>query len=414
MYSEWVANSYDTVRYPSYPFPQTHPDRLATLAILFGMRPAPAGACRVLEIGCASGGNLIPMAWSLPESRFLGIDLAATAIEEASAAAAELGLRNIEFRHLDLTDAGTLGPFDYLIAHGVYSWVPPEVRVKLLSVCRSCMAPQGVAYLSSNTYPGGYLRRMLRDAFRFHNRGIRDVQKRIRRTYEFAQYAAHWKDPVRGLPGEAANEFASILDRAAGSVFHDELAEVNDPVYFHEFMDSAENHGLQFLAEADFFEMAAPPGDPEREAAAGLPPAVEVISREQYHAFFRFRRFRQTLLCHKEIGLDRSMPPRVFQPLLAASASKPSSAKPDLTAGAVEKFVNAKGATASTDLPAAKALLVVLGERWPMPVPFGRLPDLVRARLNGAAGPRGEAYPAVEPEELARMLIEFYRANFIE
>ena len=66
---------YDAVPYESKSFPQTHPDRLATLGRLFGMNPAPVTHSRVLELGCAGGGNLIPMAFHLPENDFLGIDL---------------------------------------------------------------------------------------------------------------------------------------------------------------------------------------------------------------------------------------------------------------------------------------------------------------------------------------------------
>jgi len=67
--------SYDEVPYESQSFPQSHPNRLATLGRLFGLSPAPVAQCRVLELGCASGGNLIPMAYHLPESEFVGLDL---------------------------------------------------------------------------------------------------------------------------------------------------------------------------------------------------------------------------------------------------------------------------------------------------------------------------------------------------
>ncbi|MCD4811464.1 hypothetical protein K8R14_02560, partial [bacterium] len=64
--------SYDEVPYESQSFPQSHPDRLAMLARLFGLSPAPVTQCRVLELGCAGGGNLIPMAFHLPDSEFVG------------------------------------------------------------------------------------------------------------------------------------------------------------------------------------------------------------------------------------------------------------------------------------------------------------------------------------------------------
>lgn len=121
-----ASTAYDDVPYPSVPFPQTHPDRLATLATLFGMRTASVEGCRVLELGCGDGGNLIPMALVLPGSRFLGLDLAGEPIGRGRATINALGLRNVELRQEDLrafdrsVDAD-LEPFDFIIGHGVYS-----------------------------------------------------------------------------------------------------------------------------------------------------------------------------------------------------------------------------------------------------------------------------------------------------
>src|SRR6266849_10034387 len=105
---------YDEVPYPGLPQPQTHPDRLGIIATLFGMSPAPADRCRVLELGCGDGGNLIPMALTLPGSAFTGIDLAEPAIARGCALVRTLGLENITLRRLDLMRAGPdVGEFDY-------------------------------------------------------------------------------------------------------------------------------------------------------------------------------------------------------------------------------------------------------------------------------------------------------------
>src|SRR5262245_37296155 len=117
------ATAYDEVPYLSKPIDATHPDRLASVAALFGMSPAPVDACRVLEIGCGSGGNLIPMAYRLPGSRFTGIDLAERAVQEGRRVATDLGITNLELIAMDLRDVtAELGEFDYIVAHGFYSW----------------------------------------------------------------------------------------------------------------------------------------------------------------------------------------------------------------------------------------------------------------------------------------------------
>ena len=110
--------SYDTVPYPSYAYPQTHPDHLATLAILSGMTPAPVDNCRVLELGCAAGGNLIPMAYELPHSQFVGVDLSGRAISEGRAWVSTLGLKNITLEHQNLLNVDLdIEPFDYIITY---------------------------------------------------------------------------------------------------------------------------------------------------------------------------------------------------------------------------------------------------------------------------------------------------------
>src|SRR4051812_46199373 len=161
---------YDSVRYSNYPYGQTHPDRLATVAILYGLHPPDPFTARVLEIGCGAGGNLIAMAAATPGLSALGVDLAAGPIADGQRAIAEIGLTNVELRRGDVRELPDLGEFDYVVAHGVYSWIPPDARDALLASIRSVLTPTGVAYVSFNAEPGGYFRRMLRDAGLWHAR----------------------------------------------------------------------------------------------------------------------------------------------------------------------------------------------------------------------------------------------------
>src|ERR1041385_112988 len=128
------------------------------------MNPAPVAACRVLEIGCGDGGNLIPMAYFLPECRLVGIDLAGAAIADGNRVVKDLKLRNIELREDDLRDLPQdAGEFDYIIAHGLHSWIPVDVRDRLMELGRSLLAPQGIVFLSYNTWPGSHTRQILRE-----------------------------------------------------------------------------------------------------------------------------------------------------------------------------------------------------------------------------------------------------------
>jgi len=164
-----AQSPYDDVPYGASAHASTHPDRLATIATLFGMAPAPVERCRFLEIACGDAGNLIPMAYELPRSEFVGFDLAARPIEMGERAAARLGLSNVTLSRLDLNDfPPSAGRFDYIVAHGLYSWVPGPVRDRLLALIGAHLAPHGVAFVSYNVYPGCYVRRMLWEMLKFH------------------------------------------------------------------------------------------------------------------------------------------------------------------------------------------------------------------------------------------------------
>src|SRR5918911_1739161 len=128
-------NVYDRVPYSNYPYAQTHPDRLATVAILHGLEPPDPFSARVLEIGCGAGGNLMAMAAATPGIRALGVDLAAAPIADGQAAIRETGLRNVELRQADVREltANAVGEFDYIVAHGVYGWIPADARDALMA-----------------------------------------------------------------------------------------------------------------------------------------------------------------------------------------------------------------------------------------------------------------------------------------
>src|SRR5262245_58637378 len=173
--SEVPATSYDEIPYSNTAFSYTHPDCLATVAALYGLTPPPVDRCRVLELGCGRGGNLIPMALALPDSRFLGIDLSARQIASGQEMVTALGLANIELRPFSILDVDeSFGLFDYIICHGVYSWVPAEVQDKILAICARNLAPNGVAYVSYNTYPGWHQRGTVREMLCYHVQQFRE------------------------------------------------------------------------------------------------------------------------------------------------------------------------------------------------------------------------------------------------
>jgi len=394
-----VGFAYDRVPYPGLPLPQTHPDRLATIAALFGMTPAPAPSCRVLELGCGDGGNLIPMALTLPGSIFAGIDLAEPAIARGCALIRTLGLESLTLRRLDLMCAGPeLGEFDYIIAHGLYSWVPAEVRDRLLSLCRAHLAPHGVAYVSYNASPGFQRRRMFREMMLYHLRGVADPMRRVEQGVQLIGTLAGCRPEHASAPVLFEEELKHLSACEPWFLYHDDLADTNFAPYFREFAAHARRHRLAYLGEADFLEMQDDIYPEPVIQALRRFAGDDVLVKEQYLDFIKGRRFRQTLVCREEVALDRRTRPERIMGLHLASAARPVSPAPDLRASVLVEFRGPRGAAMKTDDAHAKAALCRLSEIWPLSLSFAEL-------LVAAGG---------QPAPLAEILFQGYRAGLLE
>lgn len=301
-----MTTAYDQVEYPNQAYAQSHPDQLALMAALHGFETAPADRCRVLEVGCSEGGNLLPMAYAYPGSEFVGFDLAAHPIEKAQARIDQLGLRNIRVMQKDMMDVGPeIGQFDYVIAHGFLSWVPDFVREKLLAVCQQCLKPNGVAYISYNAYPGGHFRAMLRDMMVFHTEQIEDPSQRVAQAKAFLEFAAASRPEGDAYREALTKELKKLNDQHPLVLYHDELSPVMQSFYFSEFVEMIERHGLQFISEATLAGIRDQRVKPEAEKTAVQLSGGDAIAFEQYLDFFRMRRFRQSLVCHSDVEIER-------------------------------------------------------------------------------------------------------------
>src|SRR5512141_976582 len=224
--------AHDAVPYPGLPFSQTHPDRLATIATLYGLAAPPPERCRVLELGCGSGGNLIPMAYVLPGSTFLGLDSAGSAVARGRDQISALGLTNVTLSHVDLLDASNLGTFDYVVAHGVYSWVSPSAQGRVLAIASEALAPNGIAYVSYNALPGWHVRNAMREMMQWHVRGIEDPAERISQARGLVRFLGE-AAPPRPLFSAILNDTLEHQEKQPDAVlFHDDLAEINEPLLF--------------------------------------------------------------------------------------------------------------------------------------------------------------------------------------
>ena len=303
-----LATSYDAVPYPSLPIRRTHPCYLAALARLFGLDPPSPRRCRVLELGCASGGNLLPMAADLPDSSFLGIDASGQQVAEGQAAVRGAGLGNLDIRQLDLADfPADAGTFDYILCHGVYSWVPKPIQEHILAIGRRHLHPQGVFYVSYNTYPGWHLRGVVRDMMRYHVRRFADPKTKIIQSRLLLDFLTGMATAPSEAYRQLLRDEAGILSKYGdGYLFHEHLEDENEALYFYQFAERVAAAGLQYLADAEFNTMMT--ANFGQEIAAILKNAPRLV-QEQYLDFLRNRTFRSSLLCHGERRLQTAIDP---------------------------------------------------------------------------------------------------------
>jgi methyltransferase-like protein/SAM-dependent methyltransferase len=397
-----LSKSYDEVSYPVYARPQTHPDRLFTLATLFGMNPTPLDGCRVLEVGGGDGGNLIPMAFDLNESEFLGLELSGRAVENGQEMIAALELKNITLRQFDLMNASRdLGTFDYIIAHGVYSWTPPAVSEKLFALCDMCLAPQGVAYISYNTYPGGHLREMLREMMLFHIRDFNDPREQIgqaRALVNFLIEAQTKRDEYGDFLKQERHRFNTYAD---AHLFHDDLESEYHPILFHEFVERAGAHNLRFLAEAEFTEMGYCAFDSQTCDTIDRLAGGKIELKEQYTDFLKCRSFRQTLLCRRETILDDNPQPDRIKNLRIAWSTRLARATPD------EIRRKSQTRDAISD-PLSEMMIAHLGECWPRSLSFDEL--FVRVTSEAAA----KSDTSLSARSLCEAIWLAYVAGYVE
>lgn len=377
---------YDSFFYEGICLPETHPESLSVLGHLLGMATAEPSNCRVLELGCATGSNLIPMADRLPGARLLGIDRSGPQIDAGNRLIDRLGLTNVRLRHADILDLDPdsdpdLGEQDYIIAHGVYSWVPPAVQQRLLRLGRRLLAPGGIFYLSYNVLPGWRLRATLRDILLDACRGLELPQARLAAAQDALR---RLELGLEDLPGAAAlllrEEIRQLKGAPASYLYFEYLAEHHHPVLFRDLMQSCESAGLRYLCDTRLHtQFPASLGDSVEEALADLVDGLEV---EQWLDFFGNRGFRQSLLIRDDalaeevLSLDRFAGLCLVADLRPPSKGRPRDSRP-------VAFTGPSGGSIEVRHPLTKAVLMQLAQAYPGALPL----EAVLPRVQGLGTP---------------------------
>lgn len=369
--------AYAAHRYRSYAYPASAPENLQAILLLHGLDAAPSASARVLELGCASGGNLLPFALRNPHSRCVGIDLDASAINVARTAAKRGALHNIEFHAVDLVDLqpDALGRFDYIVAHGLYSWIPPAVRETLIRCVAALLTDTGALFLSYNTYPGWKFKEPVRDAMLLHGEAG-SADELVARGKAMLAFLARTCVKGTGMHRAVLDNIDVVQRTGDDYLAHDYLEPDNWPRYFAEVAGELDALGLHFIDEAQ------PSMSTPDRYRAGLGALLESslggdrIRSQQYLDHVVGRSFRQSVFARQVPVGSRGGPSlRGLHHAAPLTADK----LPDGTAC----FTHDAKLVLRTRDPVARRVCEMLAARWPATVSFDE--------LSQAAG--GEALP---------------------
>ena len=294
---------YETRVYPAMSHPLSDPAVSAVAARLGGLAVPHPAAARILEIGCCSGLNLIPLAMRWPDSRLVGIDLSGPSIRTARNLARAAGVTNIEFHAVDLREFDPAGEVDFIIAHGFFSWVPDEVKAALLAFCHRHLAPDGIATVSFNLESGWRPRMPV----------IAKVRAILRAGAEHEMSALAI---LRSVTEPASPELAIIDDMIAKGpaiLAFDDFGPINDPWPLDRFVHAAAAAGLRWLGESHPANNLPPGLDPQAfhdlRQRFPDPLALQVAGDEA-----SMRTFRSGILCRAEAQASVGIPTeRVFE-----------------------------------------------------------------------------------------------------
>ncbi len=295
--------AYNNVPYFSKSFYLTFPNMQKSILQLLDFSTPCLENARVLEIGCSFGGNIIPFAIANPNAKILGIDLAEKQVNEGNKIIKLLELDNIELQHKNIMDFDeTYGEFDYIICHGVFSWVNKEVQDKILDVIKNHLSKNGSALISYNTYPGWKFSDIFKDMMNFRIDVLSKNGKKLQ-AYEIAKYgkeAAELLENFSLFPQEIKNIGSLIKKRSDYYILHEYFEENNIPMYLYEFNEKLKDKELSYIVDTDISVSFPKFKNPEVEKMIDNECKGDHVAKEQYCDYLFNREFRRSIITHKE------------------------------------------------------------------------------------------------------------------
>jgi len=374
-----TPNPYDELPYCAYPIMWTAPERLALASLLHGGPRLPMDQYRVLELGCADGANLLPMAWYRRHGDFTGLDASARQIGLANASRAKLGLANLRFVHGDFRTAKAQldGPYDIIMAHGVFSWVDDASRDAMLEMCASMLAPEGLLYLNYNAHPGWTIRGMVRDFLMQHTAHAGSLKERAEMCKEVsAKVIAPLQAEEHSYSRLLGNEFHMLINQDPAYIAHEYLSPQNNAYWRDEFFLLLRRFGFEYISDADFNSVS-------NHISAGYAHSVKQTGVSAHVAdkasdLICYRQMQSPILTHAAF-VKQPCDDLEFANLFIASNLAPAEVKE----GEHPAFKHASGQVIETCKESIHHALLKLQPLWPRGLRINSLfPDIADVRKD--------------------------------
>jgi methyltransferase-like protein len=413
----YPPTNYDAIHYHGAVIPITAPSHLAICARWLRGQKAPFDHFRLVELGCGVGTNLLSLAFHHPDSNFLGIDSSYSQLDCARRDASSVGLQNIDFMLADVRNVNPadLAPRDYVIVHGLYSWVPDETRQAILALVGDILTSSGLAYISYNAQPGWSTRCIIREIL-LRARSVRKatLKDKAQRAIEVA--SCFLEDlPSRDYAHAVllAEELKRVRDGEPSYVFHEYLTEVNQGFWFGDFVECVRRRGLDYVGDAQFcrWEGHVPTDLKHALAKRNLDP----IEQEEAVDLLGNRYFRASILCRAD-ALRKSIDHlKLLDEVHIATSLHARSDPFDLTEGVVERFIGT-GLIGKNELEVTlnasitKASMVLLAAQWPKGMRLNKLYQHASKLLTN----HGHEVKADARSQLSDELIKLFEAGQID
>ncbi|WP_323028811.1 class I SAM-dependent methyltransferase [Castellaniella defragrans] len=385
-----IAEAYDKRVYTSNAFSYASPGHLRAAAHLYGLDTVPLEKARVLELGCAGGGNLLPFALAYPQAQVVGLDLSSVQVAQGQELIQALNISNLRLHAMSLTDVTPeFGQFDYIIAHGVFSWVPPDVREAMLRILRDNLSPQGIGYISYNTYPGWKAGDIVRDAMLLHSHNAQSDEEKLASAKAMLSLLSDGIWAGNPLAPSLRAVVAQLNQLSDYYIAHEYLETFNNPCYLLEFVNLAQQYGLAHVGDADpCSEMSAAYGQNVQLSHSLVALGQPRMLRQQYLDFAIGRNFRKSLLVHDDRESEIRISPDMdrLDDLRWAGHFRPAPDAPER----FQSYFNKPGRRWNTRDAVEIAIIQTLTEVWPASLDVPALTDRIRPALPQDLDEAGE------------------------